>query len=852
MFTEEQLGNPHAKVWVVSSQPKKGETVPMSSQNNDWFMQFVYAHELTVEDIRFEYLVNKVNRKGGLEVLEASGELETGVEELKERIEQYKPNVVLCLGAECLQHLLGQRDVTKWRGHLMPLPFCDVKAIFTFDPAAAHRQRFVHHTQYPGQYRTLMQFDIRKAIKARHTPELGHYEMDLTICTRYGPTISILDDMLKNSKIISFDIEVIKPYEGRLMDCLSIGDERNNNLCIPLWTPEGDPKKKATWGISRVWKNENEMAHIMLLVKQLMESSIPKVAQNSQYDITSLEYHYDIEVNNLIWDTMVAAHCLFCELPKDLGTLISLFTNIPYHKYLIHSASLADRWQYSAADAGANLHVMAGEIKEMAELDGLCGSCTGGFPDCIFCQRVHGSKLYQHYRETVHPMIRHCVDMHKDGVRIDPELRERMLSLEHAYQKQLKEAIHTAWPIKLSGQKDEYNINPKSPQQLNKLFYELLECKVVYEKGKRTMNDSARESIMKKDPRKEVQLLCKAIDAYIYSDASLLKFKVPPEKRQDGQEYIRTKYEPAGTDTGRLASKASDVIGAGTNLQNCEKGPQREMLIPEEGEEFIHVDLYAAEAFLNFLDAGELEGLKMISGLLPDQKDKFPFDPMPGGIRVMTKEVSDHLKIHNWMGEQVTNYYPDEAKEAGFKYKHAKQLIHALNYNVQPPMMARESGLPRTVCQWVFNMYHAKFPGIQERMKRIQRNVRMTTSMETALKRRRYFFADVNDKLFNVCYAWPNQSTIGEVTNRAMSNLRTWSEVDGRPLCLPVMNTHDGLVVRRRLNEDRDECIDMIIKAFNQPLVLRGLTIRIPVSIGFGPNFNDNFGEKVYFYPLEV
>ncbi len=128
LFSEEQLGNPHSQVWVVSTQPKKGEARPMSSQTAAWFMKLIYAHDLDIADIRFDYLINEGNRKGGLEVHAASGSLRRGVNDLKDRITKYRPNIVLCLGADCLQHLLNQRDVSKWRGHLMPLPFCNVKA----------------------------------------------------------------------------------------------------------------------------------------------------------------------------------------------------------------------------------------------------------------------------------------------------------------------------------------------------------------------------------------------------------------------------------------------------------------------------------------------------------------------------------------------------------------------------------------------------------------------------------------------------------------------------------------------------------------------------------------------------
>ena len=115
---------------------------------------------------------------------------------------------------------------------------------------------------------------------------------------------------------------------------------------------------------------------------------------------------------------------------------------------------------------------------------------------------------------------------------------------------------------------------------------------------------------------------------------------------------------------------------------------------------------------------------------------------------------------------------------------------------------------------------------------------------------------DVNSDLYNIAYAWPSQSTIGEITICAQNYLHMITDMyeegfGGVPFCRPVLNTHDGLAVRIKKGT-RDETIDFITRAFRIPLVLHDISIIIPVSIGFGANFNENIGEQVYFYPLEL
>ena len=114
---------------------------------------------------------------------------------------------------------------------------------------------------------------------------------------------------------------------------------------------------------------------------------------------------------------------------------------------------------------------------------------------------------------------------------------------------------------------------------------------------------------------------------------------------------------------------------------------------------------------------------------------------------------------------------------------------------------------------------------------------------------------DVCPDLFNVAYAWPSQSTIGEITILAQNYLHHISDLHDAgydyPLCRPTMNTHDGLAVESVIGT-REQVTPYIIKAFNTPMTLHDIEITIPVSIGWGDNFNENNDELVYFYPLDL
>ena len=826
-------------LWLIAGCPKNSDrNGPFSASAGKRVLERLEACGVRRDDIHIEYLYPKPPPSGhlanGVGYYEQQGILEPKLAEVMKKVKKAKPNLVLGFGSDVLRLVFGKHDILKWRGHVFFDDYLGVKALMTFDPFHAEAQKKVEKKKKPGQYQVLLECDVARAAKEYVTPDISFAEPRYILGPSYTETVQWLEKALDTAKVVSYDIETLAPYEGRLIDCIGLSTSTEEAICIPFYMM--NPEKK----VIRYWKHDVEYFHIYCLVKELMESCIPKVAQNSQFDTSMLAHYFGIHVQNVIFDTMIYQHNLYCDLPKDLGTLISLYTSLPYHKYMIHSSSHATRWEYNAADAVANLHVMQGEICETYEIEGkrVPELPTDGEIPSDFWKL----NLARHYLSVTNPGIESCVKMHLAGVRINPTIRDKALGIELEFIKQAREALDGVITFNMNG-KNDHNFNPFSTQQKNILFYKLLGCSPIKVKGRPTCDKKAMKKIADKYGGL-TSLLARACLDIKASDASILKFKVEPD---DGR--IRTQYDVAGTDTGRLASNESEVLPGGTNLQNVHKGPERQMFIPEKGEEFALVDLYAAEAFLTALDAGEIEMLRMISGL--DEKDI----KLLGNIRIMSSKTASEYKIHNWMRRQTWDTFPLECKEANYTYKDAKQTIHGLNYNVQPMKMTQESGLPLHVAEWQYNRYHTLFPGIKLRMKRINIQLSHSMSVTSALGRWRKFIMEPSQELYNTAYAWPSQSCIGEITIAAQNYLHMISDLSEAgadlPFCRPVMNTHDGLVIRVKKGE-RHLVIPYILRAFKIPLTFGDMEIIIPVSIGWGPNFNDMEDEDVYFYPLSI
>ena len=804
-----------SKLWIIGDAPREQEVeegTPFVGYSGKLLRDKIGKNH---ESYRYENLIGVRPSGNKFPLFESTPEnqmlLDNSVDELKARIKEFKPNIVLCVGAHPLKYLAGLTNTSEWRGHVLWSDELNCKIMGTYHPSTCVRQA---HTKdgHPGQYEALFGMDVLKAIQEADYPELKQDEYETLVNPSYIQAKDALEDMIQNAKRISYDIEVItlkRNFYTVLIDCIGFAATRDKAICIPLWINAGEGK------IIRYWKSESEFVEIFRLIKELLESEIPKVAQNSQYDTVILKYYYDIHVNNIVWDTMVAAHDIYADLPKDLGTLISIYTNIPYQKYLVRTGTLVDRWEYNATDALANIHVMDGEIVEAKELG-----------------------VFEHYLNIPHAALKPLVDMQITGVRVDEKLRQDSIDREKYILEDIILALDEAIPDKINtAKKYSHKVNPGSYKDKQKLFYDILQCKKVYGKTRALTTDKNAMKVWKEDKRSYVSILATAFTVYQKAATNLSGLQVPllngrmhtaygiGGKDQDDKEI--------GTGTGRLNSKESllqvlDIetntwTRAGTNLQNRSSGLHRQMLITEEGEEFCIVDLWAAEAYLTAMDAMEVKLLDMLN---------------------------KGIKIHQWMLDRTIEKFGDKIIAYGYNYKKAKITIHGTNYNAQPQILSKETGLPVYITQWQYNMYHSEFPGIKLRHLRIEEELRSNgRTLTSFLGRKKMFLAPWGQPLLQDAYAWKPQSTIGELAIVAMNKLYWLGHVKrpGIAWTFPILNTHDGLVIRVKLGT-RKKVRESVEDAFEVKLVKGNLNIKIPVEIGWANNVNDITDTEIIRY----
>lgn len=148
---------------------------------------------------------------------------------------------------------------------------------------------------------------------------------------------------LSHSKIIACDIETFK-----------------ENLAIRCIGFTGVTDSMESFSYVLVMDTEWALG----IAEKILSLPAPKIFQNGKYDINYL-LRYNLIPYNYMWDTAALFHCLYCELPKDLGFLQAFFVReAAYWKDLADTNDLEQYYLYNAKDTWATACVLLAWIAE--------------------------------------------------------------------------------------------------------------------------------------------------------------------------------------------------------------------------------------------------------------------------------------------------------------------------------------------------------------------------------------------------------------------------------------------------------------------------------------------------------
>ena len=695
-------------------------------------------------------------------------QLTEGLEALKQDVRKCKPNLVVLLGANVLEEVTGKTGISNWRGSLLWSEELQVKLLPTYHPAGVLRNW--------DDFSPLFFIDLKKAVREAKTPVYKPPTYHFTLNPSFDDVFGCLSILHTDHCPVAFDIESFVSEETGLatMRCIAFAWSEEKAICIPT--------TRGYWG--------EGLDEIMKMLKGFLEGSSPKTAQNGQFDIAVLRVAHNIEVKNLVFDTMCAQHVAYPEFPKSLACQASLYTNQPFYKFLGRSEDSTEFYRYNALDAAVTYkaaEALEANLKERGLL--------------VFYQRV------------VHPLIPLMLELQHLGVRMDwKEMVRQEVSCEMDFVEALSKLKEVCGK----------EVNPLSPKQLKILLYEQLGFSPVIKGGKPTTDEEALRKLEKKHKHPVFDLVLKARKAVklasTYLDVPKLLRRSP-----EGEWRMHTSYNIGGRltegttgrvvsapETGRLSSSRSIVFQSGTNLQNIPRGSFRKIFLPEKGHLVLEADLSQAEARVVAYEAN-----------------------VPRLIQLFESGGDIHKQNASWIFQKPL---ADITKQ---ERTFAKTHVHAFNYGEGPRTFAARSGLSVSEGQKRRDLYFLNAPEILAWHQTIQNRLKTTRELSNLLGRKRHFFGRLNDNTFRAAFAYIPQSTVGDLLN--VEFVETWTRV--RELGLeqkakPMLQVHDAQVWSVA-EEWLETLISIIQKASDIQLEATGGTFNIPAEFKVGPNWGE-------------
>ena len=428
------------------------------------------------------------------------------------------------------------------------------------------------------------------------------------------------------------------------------------------------------------------------------------------------------------------------------------------------------------------------------------------------------------------------LEMGMRGLRVDQWRRNKVL---REYNEQLDRLEANLTRIVREGIGFPVESNSKtrwwrSPAQLKTLFYEVMGLSPIRKRNANgvmapTVNRDAIE-------RLSLYLNAEMICSHLLLMRDIEKKRQFLETEFDADGRIRTSFNIAGTNTGRLASSMAE-FGTGTNLQNVDR-LLRSVFIADPGMKFGNVDLEQGDSrnlgALCWERFYEREGPEFAGAYL-DACESGDLHTTVSRMARPTLAWSDDPVANRKLAD--TKYYRNDS------YRDLdKKLGHGSNYLGQPRTMAKHSKVPQHEVEIFQHNYFRAFPCIPAYHEWVWHELLETSSLTTLFGRRRYFFGRIpyasdskwqSSDTIREAVAFGPQSMTAEEINIGMLNVWRGNRVQ------LLVQVHDSILFQYR-EEEEDEIIPWVISQLRVPLRLAGdRDFYVPAEAKVGWNWGD-------------
>lgn len=476
-----------------------------------------------------------------------------------------------------------------------------------------------------------------------------------------------------------------------------------------------------------------------------------KIYQNGSYD-NAYNLRWGVPPVNYLWDTLHLFHCWYSEMPKSLDFITGYL--LPEFQYWKDESSgnLHDYYFYNAKDTWATANCFLALMREMP---------------------AWAKKNYL----IEFPLVFPCLHAAMEGIKIDVTVRDKIAVRENA---KLEESLGS-----LRSSLGSPSFNPGSPKQVKQLL-DILGNKDIPTSGAKDMLKAAsRHPLTAWYMHRIIRYreAKKLLSSYLNTD--LL-----------GGRFMYS-LNPAGTDTGRLASRDS-AFWCGSNMQNIP--PEvKGMFVADEGWLLAEIDKSQSEDRCVAVLSGEPALLDIFAD---SSKDSHSIKgSMFFGVSVEEILAQEKLKkTGEWKG--------------GFTLRElAKRVNHGSNYNMGANVLLETMGIEavgtaklllglssklslKQVCEFLLDKYAKAFPAVKGRWyTKIKSEVLTTKKLTGATGWTRYCFSDPtkSKQALNGYVAHVPQSLSVMIVNKEFKEVWRWA-LDNPELIRIKAQIHDSIL----------------------------------------------------------
>jgi hypothetical protein len=662
------------------------------------------------------------------------------------------------------------------------------------------------------------EFDISKI--ARWATGKQHVEpaFDHVICKTVSE-VSTEVAAAKTSTLIATDRETAGGFVTTTSYTYDLPNGKLRTFVVPFYDPwEGNE--------GAYWKTTEEEVVVHKLLADLHDCEVPKALSNGGYD-SAYDIMYMKPLRNFLLDTQNLMHSIWCELPKSLDYVASLFED--------HYTYWKDESKGHKEDGlGRNYD---GYLRYL-RYNGMDSYHTWLSATALLKRLIEFPWAVRNYNSEFRLNVGPCLAGSLRGLKVS-KLRHQILCNQQsvryeAGKKDMKELAN----------EPDFNLN--SPANVAWLLYDVLGAKPtrIQKKTSKYGPRSTDEKVLTLMKEQRNFFVDNAIDRLLEAKKPggwLSKYGNYNELCFKNGRFLSW-HNSSGTDTFRLNS-GNGQFWTGTNGQNLQPFTQ-EMFVADDNYVFIDCDYSASDDWFIAHYAGDEDKINNLKTKDVHSYHASVFFNMPYEDVIRGKKNHEDWVVHPIKGVRQV----------------CKKVAHGKNFRMGPETLFNTAGRELIltaakflgyqnverlsdkeligVCSVLGDMYDHPKKGLYKRIRawqdesvvELKENKKLATNCFGIT---RWFLgsADDNETQRQLSSFYGQSGTSGNI-NRALNEIY-YSGVDDGKTCLFLLQVHDSLkfLVHKSVLHAKVKAIREIME---RPVTINGRTFVVPTNIEVG------------------